>query len=70
MVLKGIQFSEKELCPSCVLAVHVPRTIHVGPDAGGLERIHQFGLGWNIYYIDIRDRRGQEPARIKNSIQR
>lgn len=42
MMLKGIQFSEKELCPTCVFAGHLSVLSTWDPtDAGGLERTDQ-----------------------------
>lgn len=48
MMLKGIQFSEKELCPTFVFAVHLSVLSTWDLMLEDLERIGQLGLVWNI----------------------
>lgn len=54
MMLKGMQFSEKELCSTCSFAVHLSVLSTWDLMLEDLERIGQLGSMWNI---DNRDER-------------
>lgn len=66
-MLKGMQFSEKELCSACIFAVHLSVLSTWDLMLEDLERIGQLGLVWNI---DNRGERIGTSYRIKNRVSR